>query len=63
MSTINELTTYIKTNGTEKEIENMNRIITTMDDNANLDSIVNHLITIIKKLYRITLNIEERLKN
>ena len=39
----------------------MNRIITTMDDNANLDSIVNHLISIIKELYRITLNIEERI--
>lgn len=41
----------------------MNQAITTIDDNANLDSIVNHLITIIKELYRITLNIKERLKN
>ena len=63
LNTINELSTYIKQNGTEEEISKMKELLLTINDNANLDTIVSGLVVIIKELYLIYLNIEERKDN
>ena len=63
LNTVNELSTYIKQNGTEEEISKMKEILLTIDDNYSLDTIVSGLVAIIKELYLIYLNIEERKNN
>ena len=63
LSTINELSTYIKANGSEKDIEDMNKILKTMDENTDLDATISQLIAMIKALYRINLAIDEKINN
>lgn len=60
INAISELSNYIKINGCEEEIAKMNEALITIGDNENLTSITNYLVTIIQKLYLITLSIDER---
>lgn len=60
ITAIDELSNYIKANGSEEDISKMNQALITIGDNENLTSITNYLIKIIQQLYLITLSIDER---
>ena len=60
LNTINELSNYIKTNGSKEDISKMNKALITIGDNEDLTSIANYLIKTIQQLYLITLSIDER---
>lgn len=58
---VNKLSTFIKKNGNEAEIDALNEIISGIQEDANLNKTITYLIEIIKKLYMIQLDIMERL--
>ena len=57
----NKLSTFIKANGNEVEIKYLNEIISSIKDNNDLNKAIEYLVEIIEKLYRIQLNINDRL--
>ena len=58
---VNKLSTYIKANGSQNDIEALNEIVSSVKEDNNLNKTIAYLIEIIQRLYMIQLGIEDRL--
>ncbi len=63
LNTLNELSEYIKKNGNQDEINELNTILSHINTENDLNTTINNLIKVLKVLYMIKFKIDERLNN
>ena len=63
LNTLNELSEYIKKNGNQDEINELNTILSHINTENDLNTTINDLIKVLKSLYMIKFKIDERLNN